>query len=156
MSCRFLGSARSRLASDILTAVTPRILIGIDYGEKRIGVAASDGTLAVPVAIVEHTSRERDLDRIAELARERGAEAIVVGLPLLSSGDEGEQARRCRRFGEALARRTGLLVAYQDETLSSVDAAAAVAAGGGRRGPLDDRAAANILQAYLDAQERRS
>lgn len=137
--------------------MAPRILIGIDYGEKRIGVAASDGSLAVPVAIVEHTSREQDLDLIADLARERGAEAIVVGLPLLSSGDEGDQARRCRRFGEALARRTGLPVAYQDETLSSVDAAAAVTAVGGRRGQaIDDRAAANILQAYIDATERPS
>lgn len=143
-------------SSDILTPVTPRTLLGIDYGEKRIGVAISDGTLAVPVTIVDHTSREKDLDRIADLARERGAEALVVGLPLHSSGDEGEQARRCRRFGEALARRTGLPVRYHDETLSSVDAAAAVAAGGARRGqPLDDRAAANILQSYIDARERR-
>lgn len=152
-----MRSASGDYSSDILPTVTPRILLGIDYGEKRIGVAASDGSLAVPVAIVEHTSRERDLDRIADLARERGVEAIVVGMPLLSSGDEGEQARRCRRFGEALARRSGLPVLYQDETLSSVDAAAAVAGGGGRRGQaLDDRAAANILQSYIDAQERRS
>lgn len=138
--------------------MTPRSLLGIDYGEKRIGVAASDGSVAVPVAIVEHTSREKDLDRIADLARERGAEAIVVGLPLLSSGEEGEQARRCRRFGDALARRTGVPVLYHDETLSSVDAVAAaagVAARGLRRSrPVDDRAAATILQSYLDLRER--
>jgi putative Holliday junction resolvase len=150
---------RARAPSDILTPVTPRSLLGIDYGEKRIGVAASDGSVAVPVAIVEHTSRPKDLERIADLARERGAEAVVVGLPLLSSGEEGEQARRCRRFGDALARRTGLPVLYHDETLSSVDAAVAAAtavpAGGPRRPrPLDDRAAANILQSYLDLQER--
>jgi len=142
------------IASDILTSVTPRSLLGIDFGEKRIGVAASDGSLAVPVAIVEHTSREKDLERIADLARDRAADAIVVGLPLLSSGDEGEQARRCRRFGDALARRTGLPVLYQDETLSSVDAAAVPAGGPRRSRPLDDRAAAHILQSYLDLQER--
>jgi putative Holliday junction resolvase len=138
--------------------VTSRKLIGIDYGERRIGIAASEGALAVPVTIVEHTSRGDDLDRVADFVRERGAEAIVVGLPLHASGDEGEQARRCRRFGESLARSTGLPVEYQDETLSSVTAAASVRelprVGGGRTArPVDDHAAARILQAYLDERE---
>jgi putative Holliday junction resolvase len=135
--------------------VTSRRLIGIDYGERRIGVAASDGALAVPVSIVEHRSRGDDLERVAEIVREREASVIVVGLPVLSSGDEGEQARRCRRFGEALARATGLPVEYQDETLSSVEAEAAMA-GAGRvhaAKPVDDHAAAGILQAYIDERE---
>jgi putative Holliday junction resolvase len=135
--------------------VTSRRLIGIDYGERRIGVAASDGALAVPVTIVEHRSRGDDLERVADIVREREASVIVVGLPVLSSGDEGEQARRCRRFGEALARATGLPVEYQDETLSSVEAEAAMAGAGRARAAksVDDHAAARILQAYLDERE---
>jgi putative Holliday junction resolvase len=138
--------------------VTPRRLIGIDYGEKRIGIAASDGALAVPVTILEHTSRGDDLDRVADIILEREADAVVVGLPLHSSGDEGEQARRCRRFAESLARSTGLPVEYQDETLSSVTAEAAVrelpGVGHGRHSrSVDDHAAARILQAYLDERE---
>jgi putative Holliday junction resolvase len=129
-------------------------LIGIDYGARRIGIAAADGRLAVPVAVIEHTTRDGDLDRIAAIARERRVEAIVIGLPLLMSGDEGEQARRTRRFGEALARRTGLPVRYHDERLSSFRAEDDVASADGatrRRRPADDIAAAHILQAYIDA-----
>lgn len=138
--------------------MTSRILIGIDYGERRIGIAASDGTLAVPVTIVEHASRGDDLERVADIVRQREASAIVVGLPLHSSGDEGEQARRCRRFGESLARATGIPVEYQDETLSSVTAEAAVrelprVGSGSAAKSIDDHAAARILQAYLDDRE---
>jgi len=129
-------------------------LIGIDYGARRIGIAAADDALAVPVGVIEHTTREADLDRIAAIARERRVEAIVIGLPLLMSGDEGEQARRTRRFGEALARRTGLPVRYQDERLTSFRAEADAASAdvlGRRRRHVDDIAAAHILQAYIDA-----
>jgi putative Holliday junction resolvase len=132
--------------------------LGVDFGARRIGVAVSEGRLAVPLAIVEHRDRESDLRRVAELVRERGVDAVVVGLPLLMSGEEGEQARRTRRFGEALARRIEVPVVYQDERLSSFQAAEAGApeAGGARGGRrrIDDVAATVILQAYIDATER--
>ena len=126
--------------------------------ERRIGIAASDGTIAVPVTIFEHRSRGDDLERVADIVREREASVIVVGLPVLSSGDEGEQARRCRRFGEALGRATGLPVEYQDETLSSVEAEVALAGPGRARAAkaIDDHAAARILQAYIDQREPRA
>ena len=86
-----------------------------------------------------------------------GVGMAIVGLPLLPSGDEGEQAQRCRRFGEALTRATGLPVEYQDETLSSVTAEEArrelTVAGSRRRASVDDHAAARILQAYIDERE---
>ena len=135
-------------------------MLGVDFGAQRIGVAVSDGRIAVPLTIVEHENREQDLERVAVIARERDVAAVVVGMPVLESGEEGEQARRTRRFGDALARRLDVPVVYQDERYSSVRAEAAMAdAGvtrgraaqrGGKRG-IDDAAAAVILQAYIDA-----
>lgn len=133
--------------------MTRHRLLGVDFGEKRIGIAVSDGSLAVPLIIVEHEGREADLARIAALAVEQNASSVVVGLPLLSSGDEGEQARRCRRFGDALARRVDMPVVYHDETLSSVTAAESALVGAGRarrKTRVDDLAAVNILQSYID------
>jgi putative Holliday junction resolvase len=129
-------------------------LIGLDVGERRIGVAISEGTLAVPLTIIEHTQRQRDIDRVLEIAGEQDAAAIVVGLPVRTGGDEGEQARMTRRFGADLEARTELPVLYHDELYSTVDAAAAGASRGRRQQHLDDRAAAVILQRYLDAQVR--
>jgi len=131
-------------------------MLGLDVGERRIGVALSEGRVAVPLTIVHHATRTDDLDRIAAIAREREAALVVVGLPLLRSGDEGQQARRTRRFGDALARRAGVPVVYQDERLSTVAAAEASAARPRRRArlPVDDHAAAVILQAYIDATEQ--
>jgi putative Holliday junction resolvase len=138
----------------------PSRMLGVDFGARRIGVAVSEGRIAVPLTIVEHENREQDLERVAAIARERDVAAVVVGLPVLESGEEGEQARRTRRFGDALARRLDVPVVYQDERYSSVRAEAAMAdAGaapgrssqrGGKRG-IDDAAAAVILQAYIDS-----
>lgn len=132
-------------------------MLGLDVGERRIGVAVSDGHIAVPLTIIEHRSRVADIARIAELARKHDAEVIVIGLPLMTiSGDEGEQARLTRRFGEHLAAEVALPIAYQDERYSSALAADASPPAAGRRPAkrhLDDRAAAVILQSYIDAME---
>jgi putative Holliday junction resolvase len=131
-------------------------MLGLDVGERRIGVAVSDGTLAVPLTIVEHRSRADDIERVAALAREQEAALVVVGLPLLESGEEGEQARRTRRFGDAVARRIDVPLTYHDERFSTVRASEAVGAPASRKGRrlrIDDHAAAMILQSYIDAQE---
>ena len=138
----------------------PARMLGVDFGAQRIGVAVSEGRIAVPLTIVAHENREQDLERIAVIARERDVATVVVGMPMLESGEEGEQARRTRRFGEALARRLDVPVVYQDERYSSVRAEAAMADAGAVRGRasqrgakrgIDDAAAAVILQAYIDA-----
>jgi putative Holliday junction resolvase len=126
-------------------------MLGIDTGERRIGVAVSEGTIAVPLTIVEHTNRAADLGRIVALADREGVEIIVVGLPLAPDGGEGEQARLARKFGEQLAGMQPLPVIYQDERLTSFDASAARV--GRRNKPIDDLAAAAILQRYIDASE---
>ena len=138
----------------------PRRTLGLDVGDRRIGVAASEGQLAVPLSIIEHENRAADLDRIAAIAREQEAQAIVVGLPLTMSGEEGNQARKTRRFGDALARRVEVPVVYHDERMSTLQVVGAAGArvtgtstGSRKRREkprIDDLAAAVILQSYLD------
>jgi putative Holliday junction resolvase len=125
-----------------------RRVLAIDHGARRIGVAISRGRVAVPLTVIEHTRRDEDLARIISLAREEHADAIVIGLPLAPDGGEGEQARLARRFGQQIADMTSLPVEYQDERLTSFDAASARVQR--RRKPIDDLAATAILQRYLD------
>ena len=139
-------------------------MLALDVGERWIGVAVSEGRVAVPLTIIEHTNRAADIERIASIARDEGATAVVVGLPLEMSGDEGPQAKITRKFGDALAKRLDIPLVYSDERLSSSDVARAA----GRRMPsrrgirkrakprIDDLAATVILQRYIDELERRS
>jgi putative Holliday junction resolvase len=135
-----------------VTAANLRLL-GLDVGERRIGVAVSEGRVAVPLTIIEHTNRTGDIARILAIAGERETNMIVVGLPVTTSGDEGAQARLTRRFGDQLASETVLRVVYHDELMSTVDAEAALPGPRRRKVHVDDRAAAIILQRYLDSQE---
>jgi putative Holliday junction resolvase len=130
-------------------------ILGLDVGERRIGVAISDpeGRLAVPLSILERQGGEDDERAVAGLARAEGAEALVVGLPLSLDGSVGPQARRVQSFADRLRRATGLPVDLVDERLTSAQARRSVARGAPRRkraGPSDDVAAAIILQSYLD------
>jgi putative Holliday junction resolvase len=136
------------------------IALGIDLGERRIGVAVSDplGVTARPLGFVEHVSLSQDVAAVGELAHRRGAQAVVVGLPLNMDGSEGPAARRARRFAEALRRRLGITVHMWDERLTTVQAERDLVAAGQRRSrrrdTRDATAAALILQGYLDAQHR--
>jgi putative pre-16S rRNA nuclease len=130
--------------------------LGIDAGERRVGVALSDelGLLASPLVVLD---RRRGLapllDRLAELARRERVGRIVVGLPLNADGSEGQQARRARNFALVAERVIGLPVTLWDERLSTREAEAIVRAQGRtrrRRVDLDAVAAAVILQDYLD------
>ena len=141
-------------------------LLGIDVGERRIGVAVSEGTIAVPLTIIEHKNRAVDIARVIEIAEREHASAIVVGLPVSLSGEEHEQARLTRRFGDQLAEQTEVPVIYHDERYSTANARHAVEsmqpskperrprAPRKRAAHVDDRAAAVILQSYIDARER--
>lgn len=127
--------------------------LGLDLGSKRIGVAASDplGKLAFALKVVSSRSLREDVEGIAALAREGGAEGIVVGLPLRLTGDEGPQARRARNFAGELEKATGLAVVLWDERLSTVAAERARREARVRSAEIDAQAAAIILQNYLDS-----
>jgi putative Holliday junction resolvase len=133
-------------------------VLGVDHGEKRIGVAISDplGTIARPLSVVKHVSRAVDAAQVAQLAFEHQAELIVVGQSFDEEGRANAAGRRAGRFAEALKDQTRLPIILWDESFSTVDARATRrAAGASRRkrsGHLDEAAAAIILQSYLDAQ----
>ncbi len=138
-------------------------LLGLDVGDRRIGVAVSDATglIATPLEIVHRTSRVQDFRRIASLLREQQAGGLVVGLPLNDDGSASPQAQRNERYVAALAealRAEGLDVPiiFWDERFSTQRAEEAVALSGRRsrqrRGHIDAVAAAVILQDYLDEQ----
>ncbi len=128
-------------------------MLGLDVGERRIGVAVNEGRMAVPLAIIEHTNRAADIDRILALAGAERASAIVVGLPLSMSGADSEQTRLTRKFAADLEAATELPVIWQDERLStaSVRLADQPRTKTTRSKPrIDDLAAAVILQSYID------
>jgi putative holliday junction resolvase len=132
-------------------------LIGLDHGERRIGVAVGDTETGMAFArpALRRRNVELDVDRIGELCATEAATLVVVGLPLNMDGSEGPQADLARAFGERLAA-IGLEVVHEDERLSSWEAAERLGAEGRRvgraGGELDSAAARVILQQYLDAR----
>jgi putative Holliday junction resolvase len=136
------------------------VLIGLDFGTKTIGVAASDPDRRV-AAPVETISRQRfnlDARRILDLAAERRAAGLVLGLPINMNGSEGPRAQATRAFARNLARLTELPIALWDERLSTaaVERAliAADASRANRKNVIDQHAAAYILQGALDRLSR--
>ena len=131
-------------------------VLAVDPGEVRIGIAISDetGTLARPFSILRHISRSENARKIVELALETSAELIVVGMPLDSQGEVGPKARSTLRLVEALRTISSVEVIPWDESNSSQKAAEIrIQTGIGRKNranPIDDLAAAVILQDYLD------
>lgn len=133
-------------------------VLGLDVGDRRIGVALSDetGTLASPLQTLERVGPRKDLKAIAALVREHGARAIVMGLPRHLDGRIGPQAVKVRQFAEALAPVARVPVHFQDEGLTTVEAEQILAERDvprqRRKGLVDQVAAVLILQDYLDAQ----
>jgi len=136
-------------------------LIGLDLGSKTIGVAASDPDrrVAAPVETIERQRFSLDAQRILDLAAERRAAGLVLGLPINMDGSEGPRAQATRAFARNLARRTELPIALWDERLSTaaVERAliAADASRAKRKSVIDQHAAAYILQGALDRLSRR-
>jgi putative Holliday junction resolvase len=135
--------------------------MGLDLGAARIGVAVSDpeGRMAVALGTV-HTGAPHDLRAIAALVRDHDIARVVVGEPLLMSGEAGEAAQHAREFAAALRAVLDVPIELFDERLSTVEAERRLADAGvdgrRRRGVVDQVAATVILQAYLDAQGRGS
>ncbi len=133
-------------------------VLGVDHGERRIGLAISDvtGTIAGPLSVLKHVSRAVDAAQVAALASEHQAELIVVGESFDEEGRANTAGRRVERFAEALKLQTTLPIVLWDESMSTSDARDFRIEMGAprkrRRGHLDEAAAAVILQSYLDAQ----
>jgi len=134
-------------------------ILGLDVGEKTIGVAVSDptGLIAQGRGVIRRTGGEDDLRKIKELAKECSAGLIVVGLPRNMNGTLGEQGKKILAFAEKLKEATGLPVQPWDERLSTV-AAERMLVGADlsrrrRKKVVDQVAAALILQNFLDAKK---
>ncbi|HEX6423054.1 MAG TPA: Holliday junction resolvase RuvX [Acidimicrobiales bacterium] len=136
--------------------------IALDLGTRRIGVALSDsaGTVATPYETVQRSGdRARDHRRIADLAAEAGAEAVVVGLPLSLDGSIGPAAQAILDEVGQLRAALPIEVVTWDERLSTVEAERSLRAmnvrKGDRRRVVDRLAATVILQSWLDAGQPR-
>ena len=122
-----------------------RIILAVDPGEVRIGLAISDptGTIARPLQVLRYISRPQNAAAIAEVAKEHRATLILIGLPLDDEGAIGPQARKSLRLAEELKKATGVDVHTWDESGSTQ-------LSGKKDEMIDARAAAYILQDYLD------
>ncbi len=132
------------------------IILGIDLGKARTGVAICDRgeLLASPLTVVNEHNRERLIEAVSSLARERGAELLAVGLPRNMDGTEGESAQNAREVGALLKAATGLPVEFVDERGTTVTAHGYLndtnTRGKRRKAVVDAVAATVILQNYLD------
>jgi len=136
--------------------------MGLDVGTKTVGVAVADelGFTAQPITVVRRSNLKADLAELIRLATERSVDRFVVGLPLNMDGSEGPRAQATRKFGDALAKASNLLILYQDERLTTVAAERSLLEADvsrqKRRQVIDQVAASLTLQGWLDAQPRSS
>ena len=136
--------------------------MGLDYGDKTVGVAISDELLitAQPIETVERertNKLRKTYQRIEALIAEYEVEKIVLGRPLNMNGTEGDRVELTEAFAEELSRRTGLEIIWMDERLTTVEANRILEETGvahsARKEHIDKMAAAIILQTYLDIQQ---
>lgn len=132
--------------------MSPGRVLAFDHGAVRIGVAVSDPLriTANPLTVIDAGN---PLEAVEELVDEYRPDTIVVGLPVGLGGQEGSAAEAARRFGQAVADRTGIPVEYVDERFTTRTAEEALIEGGvrrrERRSTVDKVAAAVILRHYL-------
>ena len=131
-------------------------ILGLDVGDKRIGVAVSDptGMLVTPLITIHRKNMRTDVERLAALVTEQEAEMVVVGLPKNMDGTEGDQARKVRSLAKQLASATKLPIEFEDERLSTFSAIESLVERGVKTGHnrdlVDMEAAAIILRGFLD------
>ncbi len=137
------------------------IIMSVDYGDKRTGVAICDKLemLASPVCVLTEWNAETLADKIVNLASEKKAEIIVVGLPKNMDGSKGFRADACEELGALVRARTDIPVEFWDERLTTVSAHRILSEnnvrGKKRKAVVDSVAAEIILQNYIDYRKNR-
>ena len=141
----------------------PQVLaLGLDVGSKRIGVAGCDrtGLIATGIETIERKFFSYDVEQIGRLVKEREINVLVVGLPYSMSGNLGFQARQVQKFARKVANTLNLPIEYVDERLTSYQAEQLLIAQkispSRNKGLIDRKAAALILQQWLDARRENA
>jgi putative Holliday junction resolvase len=133
-------------------------IIGLDVGDRRIGIALAEGRLAVPVDVIQRAGGENDIKQIADIVCEYDAELIVIGLPRSMDGTIGHQADVVLEFAGLLSNFTDIPIEMCDERLTTVMAERLLQESGTKRKKrkenIDAMAAAVILQAYIDGNSK--
>lgn len=130
-------------------------IVALDVGDVKIGVAVSDvfRITAQPIKYIRRIGYGPDVKAIKEICDQYNTDELLLGLPLLMNGQEGEQAKKTKGLAQQLIN-AGLKVKYSDERLTTVSAHKSLIEGGMRREQRHDNvdkiAAALILQSYLD------
>jgi putative Holliday junction resolvase len=132
-------------------------IMGLDVGEKTIGIAWSDesGFMAFPgETLLRQEGYRKDMGRLKSMAEERDVTEVVIGLPLMMDGERGIQAEKVEEFTELLRRYVKVPIHLQDERLSTAEVEKVMISAGvhrkDRKKSVDSMAACVILQSYLD------
>lgn len=132
------------------------IMMSVDYGDVRTGVAFCDKSevLASPYGVIHESYQPKLVQKLAEIVAEKGAQKIIVGLPVNMDGSYGFRCDACRELGKMLQEASGIEVDYQDERLTTVIAHDFLSAnnvkGKKRKEKVDAVSAVLILQSYID------
>lgn len=135
------------------------VILSVDYGDKRTGIAICDKLemLASPVCVITEWNSEVLAEKIIEIANEKKAERIVVGLPKNMDGSKGFRADACEALGELLKNKCDIPVVFWDERLTTVSAHRILnennVRGKKRKSVVDAVAAEIILQNYIDSRK---
>lgn len=135
--------------------------LGLDVGKKRMGVAGCDGTglIATGLTTIYRTSLAKDIKQLQSIIDERKVEILVIGMPYSLDGTVGFQAKQTQKFATKIAKILQLPVEYVDERLTSVEAEAQLKTNKQfsprDKGAVDRRAAAIILQQWLDMRRMK-
>ena len=133
--------------------------MALDLGDRRVGLAVGrDGTdLVLPAGHIIRIKLAQDMERVLEIAKDRGAESIVVGIPYNQEGKLGPQAKKVQRFVRALRKKTGMTVYTVDERFTSVEAQGLLREAGRQpsrdKGSVDEAAAVLILRRFLESRD---
>ncbi|MBD1846462.1 Holliday junction resolvase RuvX [Cyanobacteria bacterium FACHB-63] len=133
--------------------------LGLDVGQRRIGVAGCDGTglIATGLTTIVRKSYPQTIEDLRHIVRDRDVEILVIGMPYSMDGSIGKQGQHIQKFGDTISKALSLPIEYVDERLTSFQAEQSMIAQGislqHNKGLIDRKAAAIILQQWLD--ERR-
>jgi len=136
-------------------------LLGLDVGDKTIGISVSDplGFTAQGIKTIKRTNIKKDLQEIIKIINEKSVSTIVIGLPKNMNNTLGPQGEKVKKFAEKLKKYIDIDIVYQDERLSTVSATKTLIEADvsrkKRRNVVDKLAAVYILQTYLDTISRK-